>query len=140
MAMLHRRFFGILLLFPVLFTSCALNYFYSYTSNPMNKGNIKFLPTRHLSKSYVLLNDSLILNGRNLKSLTIENLPDGIYKVQFACNDFRYKYPLNEKYEIAIRNGLNSIQLVNVPPVSQAYWYTIGGIVALLYIPSLITH
>ncbi|MBP1675913.1 MAG: hypothetical protein H6Q20_472 [Bacteroidetes bacterium] len=75
-----------------------------------------------------MLNDSLILTKVYLKSLTLENLPDGEYKVNFQSYNPAYTQKLNETLLIRIENGGTSTSLIAVPPKSKASWIAKGVI------------
>lgn len=133
--------FGVLVF---LLSSCALQYTYTYQPEKENTGKVVIIPVKPTPATYIKLNDSLIINNKGLKNLTIENLPEGIYKVQFMSYSEAYKDKLKETFEIDVKSGSNLTHLVSVPAVSNGYWIYAGlitsSLYAVLYMPLLFAN
>ena len=126
--------FIILFVLAVGLSSCALNYTYTYQPNPTVTGKAVFLPTIATQNTSVTLNDSLILERKYVKSLTLENLPEGDYFLHYSSYDQSYKDKLDEKYFFKIENGTKKVQIVAVPPSSTGFWIWAGLITSTIYI------
>lgn len=117
----------------ILFSSCALDYYYSYQSDKNITGKAVIIPTMATSYTYVMLNDSLILSKKYVKSLTLENLPDGEYTLQYTSYNPAFKEKLDKSLFLKIENGVSTTSLVAVPPYSSGYWIYGGLIVSTMY-------
>lgn len=126
--------FFILFILIIAFSSCALSYTYTYQQDASITGKAVFLPSIPTSNTSVTLNDSIILDHKYVKSLTLENLPDGDYQLHFSSYDPSYKNKLDEKYFFKIENGTKKVQLVAVPPASTGFWIYAGLITSTLYL------
>ncbi len=122
--------FGVLVF---LLSSCALQYTYTYQPQNENTGKLVVIPVRPAPSSFVMLNDSLVINNKNIKTLTLENLPEGKYKVQFHSNSEIFKDKISETFEIEVKSGSNLTHIVSIPPVSNGYWIYAGLITSTLY-------
>ncbi|HRZ96000.1 MAG TPA: hypothetical protein P5084_00475 [Paludibacter sp.] len=123
----------LLLFMPLLISSCALNYSYTYQPESQNTGKAVIIPTAATSNTYVMLNDSLILKNKVVKSLTLENLPAGDYILQYKSYNSAYKEKLEKQMFLRVENGSNLTEIVGVPPVSSGYWIYAGLITATIY-------
>jgi hypothetical protein len=123
----------LLLLVTFLFSSCALNYYYTYQPENQNTGKAVIIPTISTSNTWVMLNDSLIIKNKNVKTLTIENLPVGEYLLQYKSYNPAYKEKLDQQIPLQVKSGSNLTEIVGVPPVSSGYWIYAGLITSSLY-------
>jgi len=120
------------------FSSCALDYYYTYQPDKSQKGKIEMLPIVPTYQTFVKLNDSIIINRKSVKSVTIENLPDGEYRLSYLSYDPGYKEKMEKTLYVKIENGNTVTDLVNVPPYSTGYWIYAGILTSsiyLLYLP-----
>ena len=129
----------ILLLVNVLiFSSCAKNIVVNYANPAPNSGNIVIKPTSHVYAN-LTINDSLIVNYKNVKSITIKNVPEGISTIHFSAESTNLKEEMDKKIKVDITRGKTNTQLVTVPPKSNGYWFssavsTLGLLFMLIYI------
>ncbi len=125
-------------------SSCALHYTYTYQPENENTGKVVIIPVKPTPATYVKLNDSLIINNKGIKTLTLENLPEGKHKVQFLSYSEAYKDKMKETLELDVKNGSNLTHLVSVPAVSSGYWIYAGLITstlyAVLYLPLILSN
>ncbi len=128
------KIFCLFLLLPLLFSSCALNYFYTYQPDNQNTGKAVIIPTATTSGTYIMLNDSLIIKNKSVKSLTIENLPAGEYLLQYKSYNPAYKEKLEKQMLLRVESGSNLTEVVGVPPVSSGYWIYAGLITSTIYL------
>jgi hypothetical protein len=125
--------FSLVLALSLLLSSCALNYFYIYQPDQTKTGKALFIPTGPTSNTYVTLNDSLIIENKYLKSLTLENLPNGDYSLHYTSLNNGYKEKLDKYYLFKIENGTQKVEVVAVPPMSSGYWIYAGLVSASIY-------
>jgi len=121
------------LMMVFLLSSCALHYTYTYQPTKENTGKVVVIPVRPTPSSFVMLNDSLVINNKNIKTRTLENLPEGKYKIQFYSNSEIFKDKIGDTFEIEVKNGSNLTHIVNIPPISNGYWVYAGLITSTLY-------
>jgi hypothetical protein len=127
-----------------LFSSCALNYYYTWQPESENTGQTVVIPVSPTTNTYVKLGDSLIIKNKYVRSLTIENLPEGTYHLEFLSYNSAYKNKLKESFVLNITQGTETTQIVSVPPVSSGYWIYAGLITStvytVLYLPLLLGY
>lgn len=122
----------ILFLSVILFSSCAKNI--TVTAGTGN-GSITMKPTKATPKTYVTVNDKLIVDKKNVKSVTVTGLSDGDNKIVYKSESSIYKEPLAIEKNINIENGSDKTEIVTVPPYSTGYWlYTLGSPIVLLIV------
>jgi len=126
--------FLLLLALSLTFSSCSLNYYYTQRQDKTNTGKVQIIPTTPVYKTYVTLNDSLIIENKNVKSLTLENLPYGDYKIHFCSYSAIYKTKLEEDMLLKIEDGKCITKIVSVPPASNGYWVYAGLLTSAVYL------
>ncbi|MDO9153677.1 MAG: hypothetical protein Q7U47_08230 [Paludibacter sp.] len=125
--------FCFFIILPLLFSSCAMNYFYTFQPENANTGKVVIIPIAPTSYTYVKLNDSLIIANKNIKTLTLENLPYGTYTMQYASYNPAYKASHDKHLIFKVENDSKQTQIVSVPPISSGYWIYAGLITSTLY-------
>lgn len=123
----------------LIFTSCAKDIIVSYQAVSDNTGTIFIKPTRPTSGTLVTLNDQLIVNGEDVKSVTVNNVPRGTHKLNYVANSANYKYSLNFQTECKVDPNKQTAVPVDSPPYSTLYYVTeifstAGAIVVLALI------
>ena len=68
------------------------------------------------------LNDQLMVDKKNVKSLTVKNVPNGEYNLHYVSESSRYKEKLDAQMPITMVGGKEVTKLVEVPPYSNGYW------------------
>jgi hypothetical protein len=114
--------FLFIFVFSLLFSSCALNYYYTYQPSAIGTGKAVFKPASPTEKTFVLLNDSLIIDNKFVKSITFENLPEGKYELHYMSSNFAYKDKLDQRIIFDIQQGKLVKQIITLPPFSTGYW------------------
>lgn len=117
-----------------LFTSCAKNYYVNYQTESANTSKIVIKPTKPTARTYVTINDNLIISKKNVNSITINNVPNGDYTVHYTSENGWYKERLNEKMPIKIDDTKEVTKLVEVPPFSTGYWVYVTGMAVLPWV------
>jgi hypothetical protein len=79
-------------------------------------------PTKPTPKTYVTINDKLIVDNKNVKSVTITGLEDGDKKIVYKSESSVYKNPLEVEKVMTVKNGSDKTEIITVPPYSSAYW------------------
>lgn len=117
-----------------IFTSCSKDIYVTYLGNSNNTGKIVLMPNTPTSKTSVTLNDNLIVTNKNVKTVTINNVPVGENNIKYVSANYWYKEKLDEKITVNVQEGQTHTKLIEVPPYSTGYWiYSIGsGAAALL--------
>jgi len=119
-----------------ILSSCAKDY---VTNVGTGNGSIMMKPTKPTGGTYVTVDDELVIDNKNVKSVKITGLEDGETKVIYKSESSSYKVPLNYEKTITIENGSDKTEIVDVPPYSTGYWiYTLGSpIVTLILLGAL---
>lgn len=115
----------------LLFSSCAKHIYVSYPSNEQKTGKVVLKPNTQTVGTFVTVNDVLLVDKKNVKSVTIVNLPIGENTINFSSDSRSYKEPLNEKIKVEIIEDKEITKIVQVPPMSNGYLIylsVIGGI------------
>jgi hypothetical protein len=105
-----------------LFSSCAKNIYVPYQTETANTGKIILRPAKVTKKTFVTINDNLIVNKKKVKSITIGNVPSGEYKIQYTSDNKWYKDKLDSHYDVKMENNKEITKLIEVPPYSTGYW------------------
>lgn len=84
----------------LLLAGCAKDITVNYRDQ--GEGKVKLEPSKNVYDGFVLINDSLIVDDKTIKSVTINNIPEGNYDVIFRSNYSYYKGNFKEKYDIGI--------------------------------------
>jgi hypothetical protein len=73
----------------------------------------------------------LIVDKKNVKSVTINNVPDGNFNIHYTSDNSWYKDKLDVQIPLKMENGKEMTKLVEVPPYSTGYWIYMGGMAVL---------
>lgn len=106
----------------ILFSSCARNMYVDLHANKTNTAKIVIKPSMTTRKTFITLNDSLIVNNKIVKSLTLTGIEPGEYKLQYASGNTAYKDQLHEEMNIKVEAGKTITKIVEVPSMSNGYW------------------
>jgi hypothetical protein len=115
-----------LLSLVLLFSSCATNLHVTYPSQTENTGKVVLKPTSPTAGTFVTVNDVLVVDNKNVLSVTIENVPEGESKISYSSNSSTYKDKLNEEINVVVKKDKDSTKIVNVPPKSSGYMIYMG--------------
>lgn len=127
-----------LILISGLFTfcSCSKHIYINYQTETTNTGRILLKPSKPTERTFVTINDSLIVENKSIKSITINNVPLGNFNLHYTSDNSWYKDKLDVQIPIEMKSGKEITKLVEVPPYSTGYWIYFTGIAI---IPPLIT-
>ncbi len=116
-----------MLIFSVVFlSSCAKHLYVNYQTDISNTGKIIIKPSKPTSRTFITVNDNLIVEKKHLKSLTIKNVPSGEYGIHYTSESGMYKEKLDTQIQIKMENGKEITKLAEVPPYGTGYWIYIG--------------
>ena len=113
----------------VVLNSCGLHYTYTYHPDASKTGKILLKPTKSTNETTFRLNDSIIFSEKRVKSVTIENLPDGNYSVQYTGLNYLYSQKTDTTYQIEIKNGNPVSDTITITPAKKIY--RIAGSIAI---------
>ncbi|MCF8332664.1 MAG: hypothetical protein K9I47_00825 [Bacteroidales bacterium] len=86
------------------------------------KGKVELKPSKNVYDGFVLVNDSMLVDSKTIKSVTIENIPEGNYDVIFRSNYSYYKGNFREKYDIEIGPEEFHQKNIVVPGYNTSYY------------------
>ncbi len=117
-----NRIFVILIVLLTLLTSCSKHIYVNYQVNSENTGEVKLKPTRYTNSTLVTIDDNLIVDRKNVKSVTIKNIPEGSHNIKYSAADHWYKSSLDVEIKADVKKGKKITKIVEVPPYSTGYW------------------
>jgi len=106
----------------LLFSSCAKHIYVDYQYESENTGRIVLQPTKATEKTFVYIYNNIIVNKKNVKSVTINNVPVGMHDVYYSIDSWIYKEALDANYKIDVKKNNEIAKIVTVPPYSTGYW------------------
>ena len=112
-----------------IFSSCAKHITVNYQTDSTNTGNVVLKVSRPTQNTYVTLNDQLMVDKKNVKSLTVKNVPNGEYNLHYVSESSRFKEKLDMQIPVKTEAGKEVTKLIEVPPYSNGYWIYSGLIV-----------
>ncbi len=115
----------------LFFTSCSKHIYVNFQTESANTGKVIIRPSKPTQNTFVTINENLIVNKKNVKSVTINNVPNGDHKINYTSENGWYKEKLNGEITIKMENGKEITKLVQVPPYSNGYWIYISGLAIL---------
>lgn len=120
-------FFGAIM----FLSSCAQDIFVSYQGESENTGRIIIKPSAPTYSTYVTIGDSLIVDKKYIKSLTINNVPEGMYKIHYVSYFNGYNDKLDVILPVVMHDEREITNLVAVPPLSSGYWIHSGAFIII---------
>ena len=117
---------SILLIILLIGSSCARKVVIPYTSDSKASAQIFLKPIKPTNRTYVTLNDSLIVNKKFIRSITIENLPSGTYTLNYASDVNTMVAKLDTTMTIVVEDYKEVSKIIDVPPYTS--WYYIYNI------------
>jgi len=115
----------------LIFSSCSKHIYVNYQTESANTGKVVLKPSKPTERTFVTINDNLIVDKKNVKSVTINNVPDGDFNIHYTSDNSWYKDKLDVQIPLKMENGKEMTKLVEVPPYSTGYWIYIGGMAVL---------
>lgn len=128
---------SILLIILLMCSSCARQVVIPYTSDSDASAQIFLKPIKPTNRTYVTLNDSLIVNKKFIKSITIDNVPSGTYTINYASDVNTMVAKLDTTITIVVEDHKEISKIIDVPSYNK--WYYISNILIglVLIIPFL---
>ena len=111
--------------------SCSRKIVVNYQTEKANTGTISLKPVKPTTKTFVTINDNLIVEKKNVKSVKILNVPNGEYKIHYSSDNSWYKNKLDSNIVVKMEGNKEVTKIVEVPPFSTGYWIYITGCVAI---------
>ncbi len=127
---MKTKFIYFLILAAFFASSCAKNILVNYQAETINTSKIvlKYSKTSHKTK--VMINDSLLVNGRQVKSITISNVPAGSYKIKCSSNSGLKKERLYVSMGVKMDgNAKTIVKPINMPVQNGWYWMGVTSLV-----------
>jgi len=130
-----KKFQISLLVFGLLFfSSCSKKIYVNYQTESANTGTVVLKPSKPTERTFVTINDNLIVDKKKVKFVTINNVPDGDYNIHYTSESGWYKEKLDAKIPVQMENGKEITKLVEVPPYSTGYWIYLTGCAILPWV------
>jgi len=121
----------------VLCVSCGRQLVIPYSSESNSNASIFIKPIKPTNKTFITINDSLIVNKKLIKSVRIDHLPAGIYTINYSSDVNTMVARIDSTMTIVVEDHKEISKIIDVPPYSS--WYYISQILAglLLLLPFL---
>jgi hypothetical protein len=117
----------------LLLSSCAQNIHVNYQSDSYNTGKVVLKPAQPTDGTFVTINDSLIVDRKFVRSVTIHNVPIGEHQVHFTSDNTIYKEKIDGQIPVKVENGRVITKLIDVPPYGAFYWASL-----LIWLPLVV--
>ena len=104
-----------------VFSSCS-KVVLNYGKPSPNSGDI-IIKTSSSVNANLTVNDSLLVNQRYVKSITIKNVPEGLNAIHFSADSRNLKNAMDNRLQVNVEKGKTNTQLLTVPPKSNGYWF-----------------
>lgn len=124
-------------------SSCAKNIVSNYQDDSENTGSLLIIPNKSLYQASITLQsvmnkdaNKLIVYKRNIKTLKINNIPEGIYGMELTYNNNNFRPIKSNQFSIIIQKDKTTNKLVQIPPPSLGnylLWATL--VIVLFFIP-----
>lgn len=130
----------ILISIILLISSCSRKHINTvYQAESKNTGKIVIKPVKKTKKTFVTIDNKLIVDSRRVKSVTIHNVPLGSHQVQFSSDNSWYKYPMDSTFTVSVDSLVTTTKIVKVPPFSTGYYIyqssvVIGSVLILIFL------
>ena len=124
---------GIIFIVLILFSSCARNIYADYQTESQNTGTIVVKPSKSTEKTFVTINDNLIVDKKNVKSVTLNNVPKGSYNIHYTSESGWYKETINDNIKVDMTEGKKVTKIVEIPPYSTGYWIYNAAIYTVVF-------
>ena len=118
----------------LIFSSCSKHIYVNYQIESVNTGKVVLKPSKPTERTYVTINDKLIVDKKNVRSVTINNVPNGDYNIHYTADNSFYKEKLDVQIPLKMEEGKEIKKLIQVPPYSTGYWVYLGLIAILPWI------
>jgi uncharacterized protein YcfL len=118
----------------LIFSSCSKHIYVNYQTESTNTGKVVLKPSNPTERTFVTINDNLIVDKKNVKSITINNVPNGDFNIHYTSYNSWYKDKLDVQIPLKMENEKKMTKLVQVPPYSTGYWIYVSGISILPWV------
>ena len=125
--------FRILLIILWICSSCGRQLVIPYTSDSTLDAQIILKPIKPTNRTLISINDSLIVNKKFIKSITIDHLPSGIYTINYASDVNTMVTKLDTTMTIVVVDQKQTSIIIDVPPYN-AWHYILNILISLLLI------
>jgi hypothetical protein len=109
----------------LLFSSCAKNIITNYQDKTENTGDLMVIPNKPVFNASITLREminkdvnKLIIQNKNIKTVEIRNIPEGLYEMEFIYNNNQYGPIKSNQFPIIIKKDKKTSKLIQIPPTS----------------------
>ena len=128
----------------LLLTSCAKNIVTNFQENTENAGKLVVIPNKPVFHASITLQDELnrdvsmlIVRNKNIKTLEVKNIPEGLYKMELTYNNNELRPIKNNVFHVIVKKDKTTNKLIQIPPPSLGNYLVWIGIVAMLLFSSI---
>jgi hypothetical protein len=128
--------FSILLTILLICSSCGRQLVIPYTSDSNVDTQIFLKPIKPTGRTLITINDSVIVNKKFIKSVTIDHLPSGVYTINYASDVNTMVAKIDTTMTIVVEDHKETSIIIDVPPYNSWYYISNALIGLLLLVPS----
>jgi PBP1b-binding outer membrane lipoprotein LpoB len=125
-----------LFLVALMMSSCARNIVVNYSDDTNNTGTLTIQPSRPTGRTFLTVNDNVLVEKKAVRKITVQNLPEGKHRIHLICDSSRFKDKMDEQREVVITKGQVNTQLLETPPYSTGFWVSYG-LINTIYLGAL---
>jgi hypothetical protein len=129
--------FSILWIILLICSSCGRQLVIPYTSDSFAGAQIILKPNKPTSRTLITINDSLIVNKKFIKSVTIDHLPYGVYTINYTSDVNTMVAKLDTTMTIVVEDRKETPIIIDVPPHNSWYYISNTLVGLLLFVPFL---
>jgi len=112
----------IFILYCTLLSSCAQDLYIKYQSETTNPGKIVIQPEKPTERTFVTIDDSLIVDKKLVRSLTIDNIPEGTHSIHYSTEFRGYKEQIDSMMSVHISNQEEITKSLKAPRQKAGSW------------------
>jgi hypothetical protein len=127
--------FSILLTILLICSSCGRQLVIPYTSDSNVDTQIFLKPIKPTGRTLITINDSVIVNKKFIKSVTIDHLPSGVYTINYASDVNTMVAKIDTTMTIVVEDHKETSIIIDVPPYNSWYYISNALIGLLLIVP-----
>jgi len=127
--------FSILLIILLMCCACGRQLVIPYTSDSNLDAQIILKPIKPTNRTFITINDSLIVNKKFIKSVKIDQLSPGVYTINYASDVNTMVSKLDTTMTIIVKDHKEISKIIDVPRYNSWYYISNALIGLLLIVP-----
>ena len=125
----------------LLFSSCAKNIVTNYQDETENTGNLIIIPNKSIFHTSITLREminkdvgKLVIQNKNVKTVEIRNIPEGLYEMEFIYNNNEFSPIKSNQFPVIIKKDEKTTKLIQIPPTSLGNYIMGTALVVMIIV------